>query len=101
MAIPQDPPHPDREQASRCYLEGMRHLDSGHEPAARTAFMRALTFDDSLAAAHYQLGNCLRRSGEDAAAEQALKTAIARDAFLSEAYISLAFLYRRDRKSVV
>ena len=72
----------------------MAQLSAGNEPAARTAFCQAVALNDSLATAHYQLGNCLRRSGELAAAEQALKTAISRDIALSEAYISLAYLYR-------
>ncbi|MGA9851776.1 MAG: sulfotransferase [Gammaproteobacteria bacterium] len=88
-------PQPDRNQANRCYQEGLEYLENGDEQAAQSAFRRALTFDGSLATIHYQLGNCLRRSGDSRGAEQALKAAIARDVSLKEAYISLTYLYRR------
>ncbi len=81
----------------------MALVSAGNEHAACKAFQEAVSLDDFLAVAHYQLGNCLRQSGDAAAAEQSLKTAIARDASLRQAYISLAYLYlnlgKRDRAS--
>jgi len=85
--------------SARLYYDlGMSHVSAGNEQAAFKSFLEAVTLDDSLAIAHYQLGNCLRRSGDAAAAEQPLKTAIARDASLRQAYISLAYLYLSQSK---
>ena len=91
MATPHDSA-PD--QARRSYEEGLARLSSGDRQAARSAFTRALALDDSLAAAHYQLGNCLRLSGEESAAEQALRHAISLDPGLADAYFSLGFMLR-------
>ncbi|MGH8414417.1 MAG: tetratricopeptide repeat-containing sulfotransferase family protein, partial [Gammaproteobacteria bacterium] len=83
-----------KNQARHLYEEGLARLNTGDVQTARDAFARALTLDDSLAMAHYQLGNCLRQIDETSAAEQALRAAIARDPGLADAYFSLVFLLR-------
>ena len=86
-------------QAKLAYAAGLELLGKGDAGGARSAFIQALTFDPSHAQAHYQLGNCLRLGGDDTGAEKALRAAIERDAGLKDAYISLAYLYRRqDRR---
>ncbi len=88
------PPDKAPGQARQIYEEGLAQLSNGATQAAREAFARALALDASLAAAHYQLGNCLRQSSEESAAETSLKRAIALDPGLADAYFSLAFLLR-------
>jgi tetratricopeptide (TPR) repeat protein len=76
--------------------EGRGALQAGDPARAQAAFTDAIRFDDSLAEAHYELGNCWRRIGRPAEAERCLKAAIARDPVLLNAYVSLAFLYREQ-----
>ena len=83
-------------QAKLAYAAGLELLGKGDPGGARSAFAQALTLDPSHAAAHYQLGNCLRLVGDEIGAEKALRAAIERDASLKDAYISLAYLYRRQ-----
>ncbi len=85
-AVPQDAP--------QLYEEGLAQLKLGNKLAARTSFEQALAVDNSLSAAHYQLGNCQRLAGDEDAAEASLRQAIALDPTLHEAYFSLAFLLR-------
>jgi tetratricopeptide (TPR) repeat protein len=75
------------------YGEGLSQVSAGNEQAARQCFLEAIALDDSLVAAYYELGNCLRRSGEALAAEQPLKTAILKDPSHIKAYLSLTYLY--------
>ena len=84
--------------ARRHYDEGMSQVSAGNDQAALKSFLEAVALDNSLAVAHYQLGNCLRRSGEAAAAELSLKTAIVKDASLRQAYISLGYLHLSQGK---
>src|SRR5574337_642973 len=84
---------PAQAQARRQLQHGMQHLDAGDLQAAGNALLQAVRLDDTLALAHYQLGNCLRRYGDNARAEQALLAAIEQDAALNDAYTSLAYLY--------
>ncbi|HET7922176.1 MAG TPA: sulfotransferase [Gammaproteobacteria bacterium] len=83
-----------RDQALSSYHKGLELYQAGDEAAARNAFAEAVSLDDSLAPAHYQLGNCLRRTGDTRGAEQELKHAIARDVSLTDAHVSLFYLYR-------
>ncbi|MGH8279981.1 MAG: tetratricopeptide repeat-containing sulfotransferase family protein [Gammaproteobacteria bacterium] len=84
---------------ARRFLEsGIRHLESGALQAAGNDLLQAVRLDDTLALAHYHLGNCLRRYADNARAEQALLAAIERDARLNDAYISLAYLYHETAK---
>ncbi|MGH8292905.1 MAG: tetratricopeptide repeat-containing sulfotransferase family protein, partial [Gammaproteobacteria bacterium] len=84
---------PAQAQARRQLQHGMHCLEAGDLQAAANALLQAVRLDDMFALAHYQLGNCLRRYGDNARAEQALLAAIEQDAALNDAYISLAYLY--------
>lgn len=87
---------PVQAQARRQLQQGMRYLEAGDLQAAGNALLQAVRLDDRLALAHYQLGNCLRRYGDNTRAEQALLAAIEQDAALNDAYISLAYLYHES-----
>jgi tetratricopeptide (TPR) repeat protein len=90
------PPPPASTQAKLAYTAGLELLGKGDTGGASRAFSQALGLDPSHALAYYQLGNCLRLGGDELGAEKALKTAIERDATLNDAYISLAYLYRKQ-----
>jgi tetratricopeptide (TPR) repeat protein len=99
MSAPQPPQRAQPELARQAYAKGLELLGKGDPGGARSAFTRALALDPSHAPTHYQLGNCLRLTGDEAGAETALKAAIQWDATLNDAYISLAYLYRKqDRR---
>lgn len=83
------------EAAERHYRDGLRRLQTGDRDGAYRAFVDAVRVDDSLAAAHYRIGNHFRMSARPDLAERALRAAIARDAHLFDAYASLAFLYQQ------
>ena len=93
-------PHPTSTQARarRCLQRGMQYLEAGDLQAAGNTLLQAVRLDDSLALAHYHLGNCLRRYGDNGRAEEALKAAIERDPLLNDAYVSLAYLYYESNK---
>ncbi|MDE1887004.1 MAG: sulfotransferase [Gammaproteobacteria bacterium] len=93
MAEPTPNLTPAQAHARRRLQHGMRYLEAGDLQAAGNALLQAVRLDDTLALAHYQLGNCLRRYGDNARAEQALLAAMQNDAALNDAYISLAYLY--------
>src|SRR5574340_1799972 len=80
-------------RARRQLERGLHYIEAGDLQAAGNALLEAVRLDDRLALAHYQLGNCLRRYGDNARAEQALLAAIEQDAALNDAYTSLAYLY--------
>ncbi len=90
------PPTQASAQAEFAYAAGLELLGKGDTGGAGRAFTQALGLDPSHALAYYQLGNCLRLAGDELGAEKALKTAIERDAALNDAYISLAYLYRKQ-----
>ena len=100
MPTPHQPPLSAQPKLAHEACEnGLALLGQGDTEGARAEFTRALTLDPVYAPAHYQLGNCLRLSGDDAGAEKALKAAIRWDTGLNDAYISLAYLYRKqDRR---
>ncbi|HKT32566.1 MAG TPA: sulfotransferase [Gammaproteobacteria bacterium] len=96
MAETTTPLTPAQASARRHLQHGMQYLEAGDLQAAGNALLQAVRLDDTLALAHYQLGNCLRRYGDHARAEQALLAAIEQDATLNDAYISLAYLYHES-----
>ncbi|MGB9428604.1 MAG: sulfotransferase [Gammaproteobacteria bacterium] len=89
----------DQNRARRYLRRGMQYLEIGDLQAARNSLLQSIESDNSLADAHYQLGNCLRRCGDSQGADRALKAAIARDPYLTDAYISLAYLYHDDGRN--
>lgn len=99
MPAPQPPQRAQPKLAHEAYAKGLELLGKGDSGGALSAFTQALALDPSHAPAHYQLGNCLRLSGDEAGAEKALEAAIRWDGTLNDAYISLAYLYRnQDRR---
>lgn len=108
MALISGPPHvmttdttvPQTDQnRARLFLQrGIEHLQADDLQAAGNNLLQAVRLDDTLALAHYHLGNCLRRYGDNARAEAALQAAIERDTLLNDAYISLAYLYHEIGK---
>lgn len=95
MPAPQIPAKTQHLQAREAYERGFSLLSRGEAGTAAKAFSQALALDPSHALTYYQLGNCLRLTGDVTGAEKALKEAIQRNAALNEAYISLAYLYRQ------
>lgn len=97
-AMTETQPFPTTTQlrARRQLERGLHYIEVGDMQAAGNALLEAVRLDDSLALAHYQLGNCLRRYGDNERAEQALQAAIERDASLKDAYLSLAYLYHEN-----
>lgn len=89
---------PDKNHARRYLERGIHYLETGDLQAAGNALLQAVRLDDTLALAHYHLGNCLRRYGDHTRAEQALQAAIERDPLLNDAYISLAYLYHENSR---
>lgn len=85
---------PGRDIATRYYEDGLRKLAAGNRDQAWRLFVTAVQADENFAPAHYQIGNCLRMAARPVEAEQALRAAIACDATLFDAYVSLAFLLR-------
>ena len=94
MSAPQTTAKTHGIQARKAYEEGLDLLGKNQAQAAAKAFAQAVALDPAHALAYYQLGNCLRLTGDAAGAEKALKEAIKLDQGLNEAYISLAYLYR-------
>lgn len=98
MATTVSPAAPDKNRARVCLERGIQYMSTGDLQAAGNSLLQAVRLDDTLAAAHYHLGNCLRRYGDNARAEQALLAAIERDALLNDAYVSLGYLYHETRR---
>lgn len=96
MTETQPLPTAAQSRARRQLERGLHYIETGDMQAAGNALLEAVRLDDTLALAHYQLGNCLRRYGDNPRAEQALLAAIERDAALNDAYISLAYLYHES-----
>ncbi|MDE2235876.1 MAG: sulfotransferase [Gammaproteobacteria bacterium] len=84
------------DKALHLYKEGVAQLTQGKTSSAHESLTQAVALDNTLAPAHYQLGNCQRLMGEDTAAEASLRQAIALDRELHDAYFSLAFLLRNQ-----
>lgn len=95
MSPPQTSAKSQHPQAREAYERGVSLMDRGEHGTASRAFSQALGLDPAHALSHYQLGNCLRMTGDPLGAEKALKEAIHRDGALGDAYISLAYLYRQ------
>lgn len=98
MATSTVPDTPDKQQARRYLERGIHYFETGDVQAAGNTLLQAVRLDETLALAHYHLGNCLRRYGDNARAEQALQVAIERDPLLNDAYISLAYLYHENNR---
>lgn len=94
MSVPADTSLHARDQARSRYTEGLERLKGGDLEGGRQRLEAAVDLDPSLALAHYELGNCLRRLQRPEEAETALKAALTADPHLSPASFSLAFLYR-------
>lgn len=84
--------------ASQAKAEGGAQGDTAGPAAARAEFENSLKLDDSLAAAHYQLGVVLIASGDPAGAETALVKTTQQEPRWFSAYAALGSAYYGEGK---